>query len=129
MHQDIKTFSDAWAIDPAGQLQVDFRMQRHGRTQSRVSLNQYVLDWDVATIHVGLFESILLEIDLLDFDEGSSGIEIVDFRVNGLEVLPLYQHMASRPTNYIDQKGKWIFAIPGPFYTWYHNTSGQGWIA
>ena len=30
---------------------------------------------------------------------------------------------------YIDKKGIWTFEIPDSFYTWYHQISGQGFIA
>ena len=38
--------------------------------------------------------------------------------VNGLEVLPKYSHLAQND----------ILRIPAPFYTWYHEVSGQGWL-
>jgi hypothetical protein len=49
--------------------------------------------------------------------------------INGLEVLPKYQHLATRPTNYIDRLGLWRMEIATPFYIWYHEITGQGWIA
>ena len=38
--------------------------------------------------------------------------------VDGIEVLPRYQHMAKNGVLHIDQ----------PFYCWYHTVSGQGWL-
>jgi hypothetical protein len=65
----------------------------------------------------------------VEFTEGSSGVEVELFAVNDFEILPRYKHLASIPTNYIDKLGRWHLEIPSPFYTWYHEVSGQGWIA
>lgn len=40
-----------------------------------------------------------------------------------------FAHLATTPTNYIDNVGTWSLHIPSSFYTWYHNVSGSGWIA
>jgi hypothetical protein len=38
--------------------------------------------------------------------------------INGYEILPKYCHLA--------RDG--ILTIPGPFYSWLHEHSGQGWL-
>ena len=38
--------------------------------------------------------------------------------VDGIEVLPRYQYMASNG----------VLQIAQPFYCWYHTVSGQGWL-
>ena len=38
--------------------------------------------------------------------------------VNGIEILPKYSYLA--------QDG--VLTIPAPFYSWYHEVSGQGWL-
>ena len=38
--------------------------------------------------------------------------------VDGIEILPRYQHLAVN--------GR--LTIPVPFYQWYHDVSGQGWL-
>jgi hypothetical protein len=38
--------------------------------------------------------------------------------IDGIEVLPWYQHLA------VDGR----LTIPVPFYQWYHEVSGQGWL-
>jgi hypothetical protein len=53
---------------------------------------------------------------------------VVDITVDGLLVIPLYQHLANPPTNYINSNDTWSFSIPS-FYPWYHEITGQGWIA
>lgn len=48
--------------------------------------------------------------------------------IDGFEVLPKYQHLANPPTDYIDFNEIWSLQIPN-FYSWYHEITGQGWIA
>ena len=124
MHHNIRNFSDATAIDPEQQLTITYRQHRHGDARCRVVLNDYVLSWDLATVRVGLFDDIKLDVEVV-----SGAVESVQLAVNGLEVLPRYQHLSSSGTNYLDQPGVWHLHIPAPFYTWYHSISGQGWIA
>lgn len=38
--------------------------------------------------------------------------------VDGIEILPRYQHLAQDN----------VLIINEPFYTWYHRISGQGWL-
>lgn len=47
--------------------------------------------------------------------------------IDGFEVLPKYQHLATPPTAYLDFNGEWALHIPN-FYPWYHEVTGQGWI-
>jgi len=128
MHQDIKNFSNITAIDTSRTLKINLKLTRHGRTISRVNLNGLEIYVDEVNFEFDLFDPIRLNIDLQEFDEGTSGIE-VGLLVNGLEVLPKYQHLASRPTCYIDKLGIWEMDIPTNFYMWYHSISGQGFIA
>lgn len=48
--------------------------------------------------------------------------------IDNLPIIPLYQHMAVPATDYIDFNGEWTLTIP-KFYPWYHQVTGQGWIA
>lgn len=52
----------------------------------------------------------------------------IELSVDGFEILPKYQHLASPPTDYVDNNTPWILEIPN-FYPWYHKVTGQGWIA
>lgn len=129
MHQIMKTFSDITAIDTRRQLKVHLVLKRHGRTESLVRINGFVINVDDITFELDLLDSVKLDISLLDFDEGHSGIEVANFSINGIEVLPKYRHLATKPTNYIDFYDEWSLAIPQNFYNWYHHVSGKGWIA
>jgi len=55
-------------------------------------------------------------------------IEILRLAIDDHEILPIYQHIATPPTNYLDFTGSWMLEIPN-FYAWHHKITGQGWIA
>jgi hypothetical protein len=130
MPQDMKNFSDITAIDISQSLDLRIEYKLHGHCEAMVIVNDdTLLQPGVTNMTIGLFEAVSLKIKLVDFKEGSSGLEIVNFSINGLEILPKYQHLASRPTNYIDFYAEWSIEIPSNFYVWYHEISGQGWIA
>jgi hypothetical protein len=127
-------FSDLTVTETVNVLNVELRYKVHGYCLATVCINDlyYIEPWQsvgYSKIPVNLFDPISLKINLLEFKEGTSGIEIEYFGVNGLEVLPKYQHYASKSTNYIDFYGDWTLEIPSPFYIWYHQITGQGWIA
>jgi hypothetical protein len=95
MPHDMKNFSDALAIDTTRKLVVDLHLRKHGHTVSLVKLNGFVINVDRVTFELDLLDPILLEIDLLEFTEGCSGVEVESLTVNGYEVLPKFQHISS----------------------------------
>lgn len=129
MHPDMKTFSDITGINTRGRLMVELQIVHHGRTVDIITINGRRILRDNVNLAIDLFSPIRLSVLLLDFDEGTSGVEIKSFTVNGLDVLPKYQHCASNQNNYIDKSGMWTLDIPSPFYAWYHYISGQGFVA
>lgn len=48
--------------------------------------------------------------------------------IDGFEVLPKYQQHLNLPGCYLDQSSTTVISIPN-FYPWYHEITGQGWIA
>ena len=129
MRHDIKTFLELTDINIQQSLAVELRLRKHGHTVSKVHVNDVDIPSDYSITHVDLFDAVHLKIDLLEFTEGSSAIEIEYFGINGYEILPKYRHLANNPINYIDKLGVWSMEIPAPFYIWYHTISGNGWIA
>lgn len=130
MHRVTQNFSDVTDIETVHALQIEFEFKHHGHCIPYICLNdQWHISGGKGTIPVNLFDKISLRINLLEFNEGSSGLEIVNFSVNGIEILPRYRHLANKDTTYIDTYDEWVLEIPSPFYTWYHQISGQGWIA
>jgi hypothetical protein len=55
-------------------------------------------------------------------------VEILCMKIDDYEILPIYQHQATPPTNYLNVSGTWTFKISS-FYPWLHAITGQGWIA
>lgn len=129
MPQDIQTFSDVTAIDTRNQLQVELHIRRHGRTVGDITLNGTKIHWTQYIGYWDLFAPVDLQVDLHEFDEGTSGVEIEYFGINGIEILPKYQHLADKGVCYIDKLGVWTMKVPANFYAWYHAISGQGFIA
>lgn len=74
----------------------------------------------------GLTESISIRIEV--DRQHPQAIEISTLTIDGHKILPTYLHLADPPTNYLDFSGNWSFKIPS-FYPWYHQITGQGWIA
>lgn len=127
MHQDIQTFSDVLDINTADQLQVRLVIVPHGNIHYRIRLNGHVIT-DLDTVYtIDLFNPVSVKCTVLDANAGA--VEIKLLSINGTEVLPKYQHLARPQTAWIDQTGVWEFTTGSPFYTWFHEISGQGWVA
>lgn len=74
----------------------------------------------------GLENSISLRIEI--DRQHPQAIEITNLSVDDYQILPKYLHVADPPTNYLDLTGTWSLQIPS-FYPWFHQLTGQGWIA
>jgi len=114
-------------LDTKSDMKVSVKLQIHGYVEYRASINGIQFA-DATEVRLDLNSDINLVIHLDKFNKGSSGIEVTEFFINSLEVLPKYLHLARPSTNYIDEYGQWRFAIPAPFYSWYHEITGQGWL-
>ena len=126
MPQNINNFSDLTAINTAGKLEVRIDLTIQGEINYVFTINQKTIEH---IQYFDLIESLSFECRVNSLVAGHSGIDIQRIAINGYEVLPLYQHIANPTTSYIDQIGIWRLYIPGPFYTWYHQLTGQGWVA
>lgn len=127
MHQDIKTFSEVLDIKTQDQLQVRLIVVPHGAIHYRMRLNGHIIADLDTTYTIDLFSSINLKCTVFDANNGA--VEIKLLAVNGIEVLPKYQHLAHPQTAWINCNGVWEFGVHESFYPWFHRISGQGWIA
>lgn len=127
MHQDIKTFSNILDINTANQLRVRLVIATHGKIHYRMRLNGQLVSEEESEYFLDLFSPVSLVCTVIDPNSGA--VEIKLLSVNDNEVLPKYQHLAKPQTAWIDTAGVWEFATSGSFYPWFHNISGQGWIA
>ena len=127
MHQDIRTFSDVLDINTQDQLQVQLVIIPHGNIHYRLRLNGHLVSDSDTTYTFDLLSSVHLKCRIIESNGGA--VEIKLLKINGTEVLPKYQHLATPPTAWIDREGTWQFDIHGAFYPWFHTISGQGWVA
>lgn len=122
MHLDIKNFSEASDINTQDQLTAYLKFDTHNDAVYKLRVNNIPVNNKESTWTFNLFDTITLECDV---EQGA--VEIVNFSINNIEVLPKYQHFSNSATVWIDQQ--WDMEIPSPFYVWYHSISGQGWVA
>jgi hypothetical protein len=128
MHQDIRTFSEALDIKTADKLQVELEVEAHGHVEYRMRLNGHLILDPVTCLTLDLLSPVSLTCRVTHIQNGGA-LEIKKFNINGQEVLPKYQHLASPKTAWLDQIGMWEFHTDRPFYPWFHAISGQGWVA
>lgn len=129
MHPDIQTFSDLTDIDTSNQLKVELELAIHGKIEYHFFVNGDEVLGTNFTNTYDLLDPIRVMCTVDHFEPGFSGVEIKKLLINGVEVLPKYQHRASPSTAYIDFIGEWSLVIEQPFYVWYHVVTGQGWFA
>lgn len=127
MPHDLMNFSEALVINP--QLEVRVTICIHGYVLCNIELNGQRCTSGENIIMVGLLDTIKLTSTIVKFNEGTSGVEIASMTVNGYEVIPKYQHYSSSGNAYHDWVGDWELYLTDPFYVWYHDATGQGWIA
>lgn len=129
MHQDIQSFSDLTDIDTSERLEVAVRLIRHGNVEYRFSINGDEFTSTEFRKKCPLTGPLILRCEIKNFIEGSGAVEIDSVTVNGNQILPIYLHHGIPQTSYFNTSRPWEFRIDIPFYVWYHNITGQGWIA
>lgn len=120
-YQDMKNFLNITAIDTSQLLEIYVELKEHNIPQYNFTVN------DTPVINQTVHRVDLLQPIKFGCFISSGAVEVVKITINGHEVLPIYQHLADPATNWIT--GDWTFKIPGPFYPWYHQITGQGWTA
>jgi len=127
----MKNFSEATAIKPGLKLSVSLILTPVGKLPCLVKFNNSILFENtlvgstVINHELGLEDSLDLSIQI---HRHHPDAVLVSLSVDGIEILPTYLHLANPPTNYLDRPGTWTFKIPS-FYPWYHEITGQGWVA
>ena len=124
----MKNFYDSTVIKPTLTLDVVITLTPVGQCPCNVLIN-----------NESIYNNILSEVTVLQYshpltDPLTIAINIirqhpeaviVDITIDGLPVIPLYQHHAHPATDYIDTNNKWVLNIPN-FYPWYHTVIGNG---
>jgi hypothetical protein len=134
----MKNFYEATVTKPKLTLRCCLGIKRtHGNVRTVIKINNENVFGDNSTgetkiiadhqlwVSVPLDQPLDISIQLID-RQHPDALE-VSLTVDGHEVLPKYQHLASQQTCYIDSNDLWNFKIDN-FYPWYHQLTGQGWI-
>lgn len=122
MLQDIQNFSDITAIDTKDKLQVILEYKIHNSNDYIFSVNGISCDNSRTELLFDLLEPLEFKCKI-----NNGAIEIVKLTINNYEIMPLYLHLANPKTSWIIES--WYLHIPQSFYPWYHQLTGQGWIA
>lgn len=115
----MKNFSDITAIDINNRIEVKINLIEHDDPVYSFSVNNQPAQ---SIMYFGLLDEFNFRCKI-----SKGAVEVYSISINGNEVLPIYQHLAQPATNWIT--ADWQFILPGPFYPWYHEITGQGWIA
>lgn len=129
MLPDIQNFSDLTVIDTSDLLDLQLEIKQHGNIEYLFTINNEPVTGQLFKKRYPINTQFTFECMLIDFVENSGAIEIISITINSKQVLPLYQHLGTPPTAYIDFSIPWKFEMDRQFYPWYHEISGQGWIA
>lgn len=117
----MKNFYEITVIDIDNQLEVEVKLIEHDNPEYTFSVN------DLPVVSSMRFAFCLLTELQFCCKIINGAVEVARITINGKEVLPMYQHLARPATNWITED--WEFTVPAPFYAWYHEITGQGWIA
>ena len=125
MLQDSQTFSDITAIDTKDQLTAQVDAVVHGTIVYDLLLNGKLIAPGSHTID--LLEPVSLQVNVHSCEPGHNAVDI-SLSIQGKQILPVWGHLTSSGSCYINQPGIWKFATPASFYPWYFEKSGAGLI-
>jgi hypothetical protein len=127
----MKNFSELTYIKSTLTIKIKLSVTPVGILPCLIKLGSEILYEDLITqpqifdVELPLTDSIDLTVQI---NRHHPTAVILDLSIDGYEIIPKYQHLATPPTDYINFNTTWTFKIPN-FYPWYHNITGQGWIA
>jgi hypothetical protein len=126
----MKNFSEATDIKSTLKLDIVLRARPVGTVKSQIRINGLIWTTDISDSEqlfrheVALTDPIDIQIQIQRTHPEALEVEL---EIDGISVLPMYQHLANPPTCYIDNNSVWTYYIPN-FYPWLHKITGQGWI-
>lgn len=121
MPQDIKNFYNLTDIDTSAQLKVEILLHCHDTAEYRFTVNKQI-STESSIFYFDLLDSLYFNCSVT-----RGAVEVVKIAINGYEIMPVYLHLAEPKTNWITDN--WTLSVPGPFYPWYYEITGQGWVA
>lgn len=125
----MKNFYEATVTRPNLNLELALRVKPVGKVESQIQINDAVWTKEISSEEVfshtvSLTAPIYIQIQISR--QHPEALEI-GLTVDGYEILPLYQERAGVTTCYLDHNDVWELNIAN-FYSWLHETTGQGWI-
>ena len=117
--KSISTVNVKLTLTPVGNVPCLIRDNNQIHYDGIVITNQ-IIEWNVPLTNT-------IDIGILIRRAHPDALEIA-LSIDDIDILPLYQNRAVPPTSYINFNTEWTFTIPS-FYPWYHEITGQGWIA
>lgn len=117
----MKNFYELTVIDIDNQLEVEVELVEHDNPDYNFTVN------GLPVVSHMRFAFCLLEELRFECTVNSGAIEVAKIAINGKEIMPLHLNLAEPATNWVTNN--WALNIPSPFYPWYHQLTGQGWIA
>ena len=124
MLPDSQNFSDLEAIDTRTALEIRMEVAIYGYPEYVITINGTEMRGEVMLYQCDLLDPILISCS--KSEHGTVTIE--QLSINNKLVLPIYGHLTSNQKHWITETA-WHLSIPSNFYRWYHEVSGQGWIA
>lgn len=117
----MKNFYELTVIDLDNRLEVDIELIEHNNPDYKFTVNGLPV-----VSHMRFAFCLLDELKFV-CTVARGAVEVAKITVNNKEIMPVYLHLANPATNWITDT--WELTIPSPFYPWYHQITGQGWIA
>lgn len=127
----MKNFYEATVIKPKLTTDILLNITPVGSLPCLVKINGSVVYEDMLSEEITLEYKNQLTNDItieVQVDRKHPEAVELTLSIDGYNILPLYQHLTSHNTCYIDFNNTWQFSIPS-FYPWYHGITGQGWIS
>jgi len=120
MSQGILTFSDIMDMKTHDALVLTVKLIEHGNCDYEFTVNGELLITE--TSYWDINSNLLFECK----KHGSGTLEIAHMDINGKQFMPRYMHLSNMKTHCLPYKCYWKLEIPSPFYSWFHEISGQG---
>lgn len=130
----MKNFYDATVIRPNLTMDLEIWLKPVDLVYCEVLVNQEsmfhgkMIDPTVIKKTLPIDSEVMISIQIINQRVHPQALEIENINIDNYNILPLYQHLCDPGTNYIDFNMPWYLKIPN-FYPWYHEISGQGFIA
>ena len=127
----MKNFYEATVIKRALMLDIIVTLQPVGSCTCCVYINDNAVFDGTVTELTQIVQSVPLTADIdfrIQMQRSHPEAIILGISIDGIEIIPVYLHLATPPTNYLDFNGEWSMSTPS-FYPWLHEITGQGWIA